>query len=281
MNAKPKKIGLIAGWGDFPARVAQSLNQQGFQVYCLGIKDHADPSLANICHDYRVFGLGRMGSQVRYLRRNGISEATMAGKIFKTLIFQKFHLLKHFPDWLTCKHFYPVYVTQSKDRRDDTLLGTVTQLYASCGVSFTPATDYATELLVKPGNLTRRKPTSSQQKDIEFGWNIAKEMGRLDIGQTVVVKDQAVMAVEAIEGTDECIRRAGKLCNDRFTVVKVAKPNQDMRFDVPTIGVGTIRTIHESGGRVLAIEALKTIILDEPQTIAEAEKRGIVIVALA
>ena len=246
----------------------------------MAIKDHTDPSLSKICHDYRVFGIGRMGAQVRYLRQAGISEATMAGKFFKTLIFKKFHVLKHFPDWLTCKHFYPVFVTKSKDRRDDTLLSTVTQLYASGGISFSPATDYANELLVQPGNLTRRKPTSSQQKDIEFGWTMAKEMGRLDIGQTVVVKNQAVMAVEAIEGTDDCIRRAGKLGGGKFTVVKVAKPNQDMRFDVPTIGVGTIRTIHESGGRVLAIEALKTIILDEVETIAEAEKRGIVIVAL-
>ena len=117
-------------------------------------------------------------------------------------------------------------------------------------------------------------------KDIEFGWTMAKEMGRLDIGQTVVVRDQAVLAIEAIEGTDECIRRAGQLCNGGFTVVKVSKPNQDMRFDVPTIGVGTIETIHQAGGRVLAIEADRTIVLDQDATIAAAEKMGVAIFAI-
>lgn len=276
----PLKIGLVAGWGDFPLRVAASLNRRGYQVHCLAIKDHADPNLARLCHEYRVFGIGRMGAQVRYLRRAGITEATMAGKIFKTRIFRKFHLLKHFPDWLTLRYFYPVFVTKTQNRRDDMLLGTVTELYAAQGIHFSPATDFAPELLVQPGNLTRQTPTSSQKKDIEFGWQMAKEMGRLDIGQTVVVKNQTVLSVEAIEGTDECIRRAGQLCQTGFIVVKVSKPNQDLRFDVPTIGVGTIRTIHESGGRVLAIEARKTIILDEAQTIAAAEQYGIVVVAL-
>jgi len=276
-----KKIGLVAGWGDFPLHVAESLNRQGYQVSCLAIADHADSKLADICASYRVFGIGRMGAQVRYLRRQGIEQATMAGKIFKTLLFQKFHLWKHLPDWTTCRHFYPIYATKTKDRRDDTMLNMVTELYAAGGIHFAPATDYAPELLVRPGLLTRRGPTSSQQKDIEFGWTMAKEMGRLDIGQTVVVKNQAVMAVEAIEGTDDCIRRAGTLCQaGDFTVVKVAKPAQDMRFDVPTIGVGTIQTMHASGGRVLAVEANQTIILDQPAVIAAAEKCGIIVIAL-
>ena len=134
---------------------------------------------------------------------------------------------------------------------------------------------------MKTGTLTRRSPSGSQQKDIAFGWQMAKEMGRLDIGQSIVVKDQTVLAVEAIEGTDACIRRAGQLCQKGgFTVVKVAKPNQDMRFDVPTIGVGTIETIHESGGQVLAIEADMTIVLDEEETIARANELGIRIVAV-
>lgn len=280
MNPPHKKIGLIAGWGDFPLRVATALNHSGYCVHCLAIKDHANPELKNICHDYRVFGIGRMGAQVRYLRRSGIEQATMAGKIFKTKIFEPFHLLKHFPDWLTFKHFYPMLVTKTQDRRDDTLLTTVTQLYASAGITFSPATDYAPELLVRAGNLTKQTPNASQQKDIQFGWQMAKEMGRLDIGQTVVVKNQAVMAVEAIEGTDACIRRAGELAGGGFTVVKVAKPNQDMRFDVPTIGVGTIQSIAEAGGRLLAIEAEKTIIIDEAETIELAERRGVIIVSM-
>jgi len=203
--------------------------------------------LESLCTSYRVFGMGRMGGQVRFLRSVGVKRATMAGKIFKTLLFQRRRdLLKHFPDLTFLRHFYPVYISRSKDQRDDTLLNTVVQLYAAGGIEFQPATDFAPELLVKTGTLTNKKPNSAQQKDIEFGWSMAKQMGGLDVGQTVVVKEQAVMAVEAIEGTDACIQRAGKLCQGGFTVVKVAKPNQDMRFDVPTIGVSTIQSIHDA-----------------------------------
>jgi DUF1009 family protein len=222
-----------------------------------------------------------MGAQVRYFRRAGVSEATLAGKIFKSMLFKrKRDLIQHFPDLTFWRHFYPIYLAQTKDRRDDTLLGTVVQLFAAGGITLTAATDFAPELLVKEGNLTRTAPTHSQMKDIQFGWRMAKEMGRLDIGQTVIVKNQAVMAVEAIEGTDECIRRAGQICRGKFTVVKVAKPNQDMRFDVPTIGAGTIETIHQSGGNVLAIEAGKTIVLDQAETIAAADRFGISIFAI-
>jgi DUF1009 family protein len=135
--------------------------------------------------------------------------------------------------------------------------------------------------LVKPGPLTRRRPSSSEEKDIQFGWSLAKEMGRLDVGQSVAVKDRAALAVEAIEGTDECIRRAGVLCpKGGFTVVKVAKPQQDMRFDVPTIGLLTLQTMVQAGARVLAIEAGKTIILDEPNIVDYANAHGLIVVAL-
>ncbi|MFM7055393.1 MAG: LpxI family protein, partial [Planctomycetota bacterium] len=133
---------------------------------------------------------------------------------------------------------------------------------------------------VQHGFITRRKPTAAQWKDIRFGWDTAKELGRLDIGQSIAVNDLAVIAVEAIEGTDRCIRRAGELCRRGFTVVKVAKPRQDLRFDVPTIGVETIKTMHEAGGRVLAVEAGLTIIL-KPEEVADvADKLGIAIVAV-
>lgn len=278
---KPAPIGIIAGWGNFPVTVAKAIIDTGGEVYCAAIKGHADPVLAEICTGYRVFGLARMGAQVRYLRRCGVTRATMAGKIFKSILFKrKRDLIQHFPDLMFWRHFYPIYLSQTKDRRDDTLLLTVIDLYAAGGITLTPATDFAPELLVKEGNLTRNAPTRSQMKDIEFGWHMAKEMGRLDIGQTVIVKNQAVMAVEAIEGTDECIKRAGQICRGKFTVVKVAKPKQDMRFDVPTIGVGTIETIHQAGGKVLAIEADKTILLDREETIAMAERLGVSIFAI-
>lgn len=277
LDHQPKRIGLIAGWGDFPIRVAAALKQQGHEVVCLGIKDHASPSLASICDDFQVFGIGKMGAQARYLKKAGVTQATMAGKIFKNRLFRRFHFLRHLPDLLTLQYFYGAFIAGTKDRRDDTLLTTVTQLYASQGIDFVPATDFAPQLLVRAGALTRKKPGPAQLKDIAFGWRVAKEMGRLDIGQSVVVKNQAVMAVEAIEGTDECIRRAGQLCQTGFVIVKVAKPQQDMRFDVPTIGKGTIETIYQAGGTVLAIEAGKTILLDEAETLQLADRLGVCI----
>ena len=275
------RIGLIAGWGRFPIRVAKALKASGYQVYCCGIYGHADPNLQDICDEFAWFGMAKMGAQVRFLRRHNVQSATMAGKIFKTLLFQKFHLLKHFPDWESLKHFYPVYFSKKKDQRDDTLLSIVTDLYASNGIQFSPATDYAPELLVKHGLLTKKSPSQSQLLDIKFAWQMAKEMGRLDIGQSVAVKGQAVLAVEAVEGTDDCIRRAGQLCpSGGFTVVKVAKPQQDMRFDVPTIGVGTIQTMKDAGGGILTIEADKTIVLDQSELVAYANQVGVTVLAM-
>ncbi len=280
-DASEKRIGLVAGWGRFPIQVAEALKNAGYRVYCCGIYGHADPKLEKICDEFSWFGMARMGAQVRFLRRHGVESATMAGKIFKTLLFQKFHLVKHFPDWECLKHFYPVYFSKQKDRRDDTLLSTVTNLYSANGIRFSPATDYAPELLVKNGLLTRKSPSRAQLLDIKFAWQMAKEMGRLDIGQSVAVKGRAVLAVEAVEGTDDCIRRAGQLCQaGGFTVVKVAKPQQDMRFDVPTIGVGTIQTMKDAGGSVLAIETEKTIVLDQPELVAYANQVGITIIAM-
>lgn len=148
-------------------------------------------------------------------------------------------------------------------------------------MTFASALDYCPELLVKEGVLTRRAPTAAERSDIEFGWVTAKEMGRLDVGQSVAVKEKATLAVEAIEGTDRCIDRAGLLCRaGGWTLVKVAKPQQDMRFDVPTIGVTTIENLHRSGARVLAIEAGKTIVIDQPDVVALADRFGMSIIAL-
>src|SRR5262249_38065363 len=145
-----------------------------------------------------------------------------------------------------------------------TLLLAVIREFERDHLIFESALNFCSELLVKHGFLTRRKPSASQWKDINFGWELAKEMGRLDVGQSVMIKETAVLAVEAIEGTDECIRRAGELCRKGgFTVVKVAKPQQDMRFDVPTIGIQTIQTMHEAGAKVLAVESDMTIVLDQ------------------
>jgi hypothetical protein len=157
----------------------------------------------------------------------------------------------------------------------------VIQEFARDGLHFQSALKFCPELLVSHGFLTKRHPSSSQWKDINFAWEIAKEMGRLDVGQSIAVSERAVIAVEAIEGTDECIRRAGTLCRKGgFTVVKVAKPQQDMRFDVPTIGIQTIQTMREAGARVLAIESERTIVLDQNEVVQLADKVGIAIVSL-
>jgi len=275
------RIGIIAGWGRYPIVIVDALKRQGYDVYGLGVSGHADPALAEHCVDFDWTGFGRFGSMVRYFRRRGVHDIMMAGKIHKRQIFQPGFIWRTIPGPTTIRLFAPHFLTRRKDNKDDSLLLTIINFFASRGIRFAPPTDYLPELLVKSENLTKRTPSAAQWKDIRFGWEIAREMGRLDIGQSVAVKNQAVLAVEAIEGTDENISRAGSLCTSGgFSVVKVGKPNQDMRFDVPTVGLGTIETLSESGGKVLAVEAEKTVFVDREATIAYANKKGLVLVAI-
>ena len=273
-----RRVGLLAGGGQVPVEFARAAVREGHEVVCLGIAGLASPELAEICQSFRAIPLGRMGSAIRHLKRRRVERAVMAGKIEKRILFDPFRLLRLMPDWRTIHMWYHY---ARENRKDDTILLAVIREFARDGIAFESALDYAPELLVHHGFLTRRRPTAAQWDDIRFGWEIAKEMGRLDVGQSIVVNDKAVIAVEAVEGTDECIRRAGQLCRrGGFTVVKVAKPQQDMRFDVPTVGVGTLRTMHASGGRALAVESDKTIVLDRDEFVALADKLGIAIVAL-
>jgi UDP-2,3-diacylglucosamine hydrolase len=275
------RVGILAGWGRYPIVVAEALRRQGYEIFCQAVPGHADPRLAELCDHFRWLGLARFGSAIRYFKRHGVTEATMVGKIHKVALFQPWRWFRLLPDLRTMRMFIPHFLTRRKDCRDDTLLGAIVNEFAGEGIRLGPATDYAPELLVRPGQLSSRGPSQWQWKDVEFGWRMAKEMGRLDIGQSVAVKDQAVLAVEAIEGTDQCIRRAGALCRaGGFTVVKVAKPRQDMRFDVPTIGLGTVQSLLEAGGRVLAVEAGKTIILDEAEVVEFANRHKLILVAM-
>jgi DUF1009 family protein len=174
------------------------------------------------------------------------------------------------------------YARGRPDNRDDNVLLGILGEFARDGILFGSVLELCPELLVQPGLLTRRPTSAREQADIAFGWQLAKDMGRLDVGQSVAVKERATLAVEAIEGTDRSITRAGELCPaGGFVVVKVAKPQQDMRFDVPTVGCSTIEAMHRAGGRVLALEAGKTIVLDQADTVALADRYGISIVALA
>ncbi|MCA9084040.1 MAG: UDP-2,3-diacylglucosamine diphosphatase LpxI [Planctomycetaceae bacterium] len=274
----PSRIGLLAGAGRFPVEFVEAARSAGHYVYGLGIAGMASEELADVCDDFRFAPLARIGKAIRLFHRADVQRIVMAGKIEKTVLFHPFRWLRLLPDWRTI-HMWFRYARENK--KDDTLLLAVIREFERDGFRFDSALDYAPELLVKHGFLTTRKPTTAQWRDIQFGWDLAREMGRLDVGQTVVVNDTAVIAVEAIEGTDRCIRRAGELCRrGGFTVVKVAKPQQDMRFDVPTVGVETIKTMHEAGGRVLAIEAGMTIIIEPEEVTRLADRFGISVVAV-
>jgi UDP-2,3-diacylglucosamine hydrolase len=277
-----RRIGLLAAWGRLPIVVAEALKRENYKISCLAVVDHADPALRDLCDDFHWVGLAKLGGAIRFFRRTGVEQATMVGKFHKVLMYEPKIWLRHLPDWTFIKTFYRYILKRDRDRKDDTLLGALADAFAAEGITFHPATDYAPELLVKPGQIAGRPPSGSQQNDIEFGWDIAKQMGGLDIGQSICIKDRAVLAVEAIEGTDACIHRAGQLCpQGGFTVVKVAKPRQDMRFDVPTVGVRTLRTMVAAGARVLAIEGGRTILLDDDEFRSYAAENKLSVVALA
>lgn len=271
-----QRIGLLAGSGRFPIVFAEAARREGHSVHGVGVEGLFSEELPSLCDSFATTPLSKIGRTIRLFKRRKIDHVVMAGKIEKVALFQKWRWVKLMPDWRTL-HMVLRYWS---DKKDDTLLLAVIREFERDNIQFESALKYCPELLVKHGFLTRRKPTPAQWADIRFGWEMAKEMGRLDIGQSVVVNDSAVIAVEAIEGTDQCIRRAGELCRRGFTVVKVAKPQQDMRFDVPTIGLKTIQTMHEAGGRVLAIEAGMTIFLDQQEVIDLADKLGIAIVSV-
>jgi DUF1009 family protein len=274
----PMRLGLLAGAGEFPIRFARAARNAGHYVYGIGVSGMASEDLAPECDVLRFASLGRLGKAIRLFRKANVQRIIMAGKIEKTVLFHPFRWVRLMPDWRTLHMWYHY---ARKNKKDDTLLLAVIREFERDGFLFDSALKYCPELLVKHGFLTHRRPSVAQWKDISFGWDLAREMGRLDIGQTVVVNDTAVIAVEAIEGTDRCIRRAGELCRrGGFTVVKVAKPMQDMRFDVPTVGLETIKTMHESGGKVLAIESGMTIIINPEEVANLADKFGISIVAV-
>jgi DUF1009 family protein len=272
-----RPIGLLAGAGRFPIVFAEKARQQGIPVVCVGVRHSASPELIDLTHRFYWTRVAQLGRVIRCFKREGVRRAVMAGKIQKSVVHTPLRIFQLLPDWRMIRFWYS---RSRRDNRDDNLLLGLIDEFARDGIHFESALDLCPELLVKKGILTHRSPTAGETQDIEFGWDLAKEMGRLDVGQSVAVKEKTVLAVEAIEGTDRAIARAGELCRaGGFTVVKVAKPQQDMRFDVPTIGCATIESMRQAGGRVLAIEASKTILLDESETLARANRYGITIVA--
>jgi UDP-2,3-diacylglucosamine hydrolase len=267
-------IGLLAGNGRFPIVFAEKARSLGIPVVCVGLRHEADPQLAGLVHRFYWVGVAQLGRMIHCFKRAGVHRLVMAGKVKKAVFMYKpWRVFSLLPDWRMIRFWYR---RSRRDNRDDSLLRGVIAEFAADGLRCESALDLCPELLVRPGVLTQRKPTERERSDIAFGWDLAK-----DVGQSVAVKEKTVLAVEAIEGTDQAIRRAGELCRaGGFVVVKVAKPQQDMRFDVPTVGCTTIETMHLAGGRVLAIETGKTILLDEADTIALADRHGISIIAV-
>ena len=279
VQSTDRVIGLLAGSGRFPILFAEAARRHGYEIACVGIRYEAPEELKSLCQSFEYVGVSRLGGMIRAFKRRGVREIVMAGKVTKSVMYTPMRCVRLMPDLRMMRFWLH---TLRGDHRDDSILLSLIAEFERDGMTFASALDYAPELLVKDGILTRRAPSSEERKDIAFGWALAKEMGRLDVGQSVAVKEQSALAVEAIEGTDRCIERAGVLCRSGgWTLVKVAKPEQDMRFDVPTIGVSTIENLHKAKARVLAIETGRTIVIDQDQVIDRANQYGLSIVALS
>ncbi len=279
--ANERRVGLVAGWGSFPIEVAERCQELGCELYVVAIKGHADERIAAYATEMKWFGVAKLGGQIRFFEQHQVHQITLAGKLFKDrILFHGWGWMEHFPDWTCFRTMYPSFISRSRDTRDDTLLGAIVGAFSKRGIHVLPATEIAPQLIVAEGCLTQRQPNRRENLDIQFGWQIARHMGSLDVGQSITVRDQTVLGVEAIEGTDALISRTGQLCpRGGFTLVKVAKPNQDLRFDVPTIGLRTVQNVHRAGGRTIAVEAQSTILVDRDETLAFANANGMSIVA--
>jgi DUF1009 family protein len=213
---------------------------------------------------------------MRKLRRHGATKTIMVGRVAKQQIFTPWRILRFLPDWRALRAWY--WTLRAKDKRNDTLLNALADELAKGGIILEDSTMYCKEYLATEGAMTSNGPSKSVEDDIDFGWPLAKKLGQMDIGQAIAVREKEVIAVEAIEGTAKMIERAGSLCRKGgWTLIKTSKPNQDMRFDVPCVGPDTVTSLAENGGKCLVVEAGKTIIIDNPETIKLADRLGIII----
>jgi len=279
------KLGLIAGNGRFPFLLLDAARAHGAEVVVAAIKEETDKEMdARAAADARVrvhwLSLGELSRLIETFQREGVTQAVMAGQVKHKQIFSSIR-----PDWRLAKLLLSL-----RTKNTDMLLGAVAKVLGDEGIELVSSTSYLEPLLAKPGVLTRRKPTEQEERDIAYGREVARAVAGFDIGQTVVVASQACVAIEAMEGTDAAIERAGELMGsleetastlDRsLTVIKVAKPKQDMRFDVPVIGVQTIETMRRAGATCLAIEAGRTLVFDADNVMTIADAAGIAVVAL-
>jgi DUF1009 family protein len=266
-----KIIGLLAGTGGLPVQFARAARGMGFTVIAIGVVSGVDPELDQVANKTYHISVGQLQEILTTLKNEGVTEVTMLGKVTKELMFTGTVQLDD--------RIKKVLASLSDNSDDTIMLGFVRELMTE-GFSILDQTALLKTLMPMPGVLTHRQPTAQEQADMDFGFTMAKEMGRLDIGQTVVVKNCAVMAVEAIEGTDVCIRRGGELGRGNVTVAKVAKPNQDLRFDIPTVGLTTLESMCAAKATALVIEAGKTLLVDREKVLNMANEHGITIVAM-
>ena len=266
------KYGLIAGGGRFPLLVLEAAKQQSRSIVVVAIQEEALPEIeqaAEVCH---WISLGELSKLIKILQEEGITQAVMAGRVQHAKIYSSIR-----PDWRLVK-----LLASLTSKNTDSLLGAVTGVLEAEGIELVDSTAFLGPCLAAEGSLTTRGPSEDEQADIDYGRRVAQALSGFDVGQTVVICDCACVAVEAMEGTDSAIERAAALSNGRrLTVVKAAKPEQDMRFDVPVVGPTTIEKMERANATALAVEAGKTLLLDRDELLASAEQAGITIVGVA
>ena len=269
--ASLNKFGLIAGNGRFPFLVLEAARSQGIEMVVAAIKEETLPEIEQHAHTVHWLSLGQLGKLIKTFKDEGVNQAIMAGQVKHKQIFSSI-----VPDWKMVQ-----LLASLATKNTDSLIGAVARVLEQEGIRLLDSVAFLEPLLPAPGVLTKRGPTEEEQRDLDYGYNLARELGRLDIGQTVVVSGGACVAVEAMEGTDAVIERAASLVNDRpLRVVKLAKPNQDLRFDVPVIGARTIEAMIRLGVTALAIEARKTLMIDRGDLLRGADAAAIAIVAV-
>ena len=267
-----ERIGLLAGAGRLPVECARAARNLGYEVYAVALLKETDKELKEVATQYEEISIGKFGKIFDYIKKNEIKKVTMLGKVTKELLFSGMVI----PDFKAIGMLAKLH-----NKSDDTIMKALVDELAKVGAEVLDQTMLIRPLMPKEGKIAKREPTDEEKKDIEFGLKMAKELGRIDVGQTVVVKDCATMALEAIEGTDECIKRGGKLARGGAVVVKTAKPNQDNRFDVPAVGVKTIESMILADATVLAIEAERTLLVERDEVIKLADKHKIAVVAVS
>lgn len=263
-------IGIIAGGGQFPLLFAESARKQGFKIFAAAHKSETDAALDGLVDSLQWVKLGQLGRIIDFFKANGVEKTVFTGSITKVNIFRDVR-----PDLKGLGLWNKIDIKQ-----DDAILRAVADRLEEDGIKVVAATDFVPELLFPQGILTRKKPSKDQISDIAFGWKTARAIGSLDIGQCVVVRNQTVLAVEAIEGTDAAIIRGGSLGREKAVVVKLRKPNQDLRFDLPAVGGQTIQSMRDVKAGVLAVEAGYSLFFDRESVVRTANEAGIVIVGI-